>query len=297
MRNARKIPHVALANYNIIRGKNPNQLICVFEGADDLPYYETNFLRVASDVSFSPLIAKGKDQVLGLRELLSKRPSKDIKLRYFVDRDYDNLKEHPEGDDIYCTEGYSIENHIISNDALRRLLISEYKCGIDTDHEALATTEAEYNNRLEIFIEIMKPVNRAIFYARKESVRLACIEDKLSSYMHFDHDEIRPTENDIFTLIGWPAEISKDNISQHDVMFSQLDPTLQWRGKFIYGFFIKMLKLLKDDRTSDAPRYFSKKAGMKFDPNGELIRSLTSMSTIPGSLTEFILACRVMQPD
>lgn len=286
MRASRNNPQVALISYTTVRGKNPEKLICVFEGYEDLPYYETIFNRVGNSTEFTSIIAKGKDQVLALRHALQNNHYQDDKVRFFIDQDFDGMKGHSFGDDIYVTEGYSIENHLADAGILSSLLNSEFKCCPD-DESAVKNVNILFDEFLGAFFEIMRPVNQAIFYARTHDVKLTNIEDRIGEYFLFTLDSITDKKSDYFKLIGWPVDLARDTSSVESV-FSKMDPHMQWRGKFIFELFVKFLHQLKNDRTSDTPRFFAKKAGVKFDPNGEIIRSLASLSAIPPSLSAFV---------
>lgn len=290
MRASRNSARVALINYATIRGKNPTRLICVFEGLEDLPYYETIFTRTINSSNFASLIAKGKDQVLELREILKKQQEQDHLIRYFVDRDFDYLKGHNHGEDIYVTEGYSIENHMVSKDILTKIVSSEFKCCADGDFQALDKTAELFEQFLHQFFEIMEPVNKAIFHARNKGIELKNIEDRVTEYITLSMEGLHPSGKDIFQLIGWPDDHARDT-SESDQCFAEIDPHTGWRGKFIFGLFIKTLHLFKTDRTCDNPQLFAKKSGVRFDPNGETVRSFASISSIPASLGDFISSC------
>lgn len=287
MRASRSKPQVALIDYTTVRGKNPGRLICVFEGLEDLPYYETIFNRLGGVTDFAPVIARGKDQVLGLRKILHKNSIKDNRVVFFVDNDFDGLKGHQAGEDIYVTDGYSIENHLANTAILSSLLYSEFKCCSDGDHEAVEKINNLFKEFLEVFFEIMRPVNKAIYYARIHGVRLNNIESGVGEYFLLTLDSVKIRDVDYYDLIGWPADRDRD-VSSIDEQFSKMDPHMEWRGKFMFELFVKFLNQIKIDRTSDSPRFFSKKTGVKFDPNGEIIRSLASLSSIPSSLSVFI---------
>lgn len=287
MRASRKSPQVALTKYNVMRGKNPYTLIFVFEGEDDFPYYETIVKRIRSDIYFSPLIANGKDQVLGLRKLILRQKTKDKKICFFVDKDYDGPKNEETGEDLYISEGYSIENHLVSESTLRSLLKSEYKCHLPEDEEDIEYIVGKFYDLLNMFFNEMFEANLAIYHARQQKIELKSIDNKISRYISINIDKVEKTENCHFELIGWPEDRNKDiEISKDN--FCMLDPHMEWRGKYIYDFFIKILKILKDDRTSNQPHIFSKKRGMKYDPNNEVTRSLTALSDAPKSLIYFL---------
>lgn len=291
MREGRRTPRVALINYTTVRGKNPEKLICIFEGLEDLPYYETIFNRTIN-IDFASVIAKGKDQVLGLRDILLRNDDPDKNVRFFVDHDFDGLKGHPPGEDIYVTDGYSIENHLVTKDILRSLLSSEYKCSAEAEYDAIERVSILFESFLDRFFEIMRPVNRAIYYARTHGVELKNIEDRVTEYVLVTLNGLSPTDNDYFSLIGWP-ETEPKKFFEVEESFSKIDPHLQWRGKFIFDLFTKFLHALKIDRTKDSPEHFPKKLGIKFDPNGEIIRTLASLSEIPITLSKFLNSCNI----
>lgn len=287
MRASRKSPQVALTKYHTLRGKRPSTLIFVFEGEDDLPYYETIVRRVNSKIYFSPLIANGKDQVLGLREIISNQKVRDERICFFIDKDYDDSKGHKTGSDLYISEGYSIENHLVSETALRSLLKSEYKCFLPEDDDEVEAIITKFYTLLDRFFEQMFEANLAIYHARKNNVRLRNIEDRISKYLDFDFNEVKKSDTCHLELIGWPDDKEKV-FNSSKTEFQKLNPEMDWRGKFIYDFFTKILKILKDDRTSSNPKIFSRKQGIRYDPNGEMIRSLTTLSETPKTLEAFI---------
>lgn len=289
MRKAREIPQVVLQQYSSIRSKGKESLICVFEGNDDLPYYGTVFKIVANDHAFAPILSKGKEQLLAFRQLLTKRTEDDPHIAYFIDRDFDGYKGYPEGEDIYCTDGYSIENQMVGTDVLRELLASEYKCESSNDAECIDAIVHHYEARLNEFVDVMRPVNNIIYYARKNKIPLSGIENKIRKYLRFEGDSIVAKDNNIYELVGWPESIDYSLIDFYDESFLRLDPVVSWRGKFLFGFFVEMLTHYKADRTSEQPQYFGSKVGVKFDPRGESVRVFAILSPIPVPLREFIL--------
>jgi len=292
MRQAREIPQVVLQQYSSIRSKGGDALICVFEGNDDLPYYGTIFKLVANDNAFAPILSRGKEQLLAFRKMLSKREHADQNIAYFIDKDFDGLKGYPAGDDIYCTEGYSIENQMVGHEVLCELLGSEYKCEASNDGECVADIAQHYKARLAEFVEVMRPVNEVIYYARKNKVALSGIENKIRKYLKVENDAVTSTGNDIFELVGWPPNVDRSSIDFKDQTFLGLDPVVDWRGKFLYGFFVEMLTFYKSDRTSDQPTHFPNKVSVKFDPRGETVRTFAICAPVPDSLRRFILSLK-----
>ncbi|PAA02521.1 hypothetical protein CJU76_13560 [Pseudomonas fragi] len=292
MRKAREIPQVVLQQYSNIRSKSEDKLICVFEGNDDLPYYGTVFKLVAGDHAFAPILSKGKEQLLAFRQILSKREQADNNIAYFIDKDFDGFKGYPEGDDVYCTDGYSIENQMVGPEVLCELLRSEYKCEASNDGECVDAIVQHYEAMLTEFVDVMRPVNKVIYYARKNKVYLSSIENRIRKYLKVEGDTVISAGNDIFELVGWPPTVDFSNVDFEDPSFLELDPKASWRGKFLYGFFVEMLTLYKTDRTSDQPTHFTNKVGMKFDPRGESVRLFAVCAPVPDSLKHFILSLK-----
>lgn len=290
LRLARNKPHVALLDYNVIRSKAPNSLVCVFEGHEDYPYYDTVFRRLIDKVDYRALVVNGKDQVLGLRELLLKREATiEKKVAYFIDKDFDGFKQFQPSEDTYCTAGYSIENNLCSHAILRPLLAQEYFCYRTGEESAIETLIENFLERLSEFTDVMRDSNRAIFFARTNSIRLQGINNQITKYISVDLNRISASGINHLTLIGWPDDIDANVIPAAITEFEALSPLQDWRGKFVLGVYTELLHKLKDDRCSAAPRHFKVKAGMKFNPKGDIIRTLALLSPIPQCLRTFTL--------
>lgn len=288
MRAARNTPLIALQQYIVLRSKASEDFICVFEGFEDYPYYDTIFRRIRDDFKYRPLIVKGKDQVLGLRNLLSKRESPDTgKVAYFIDRDFDGFKGHDPSADTYCTSGYSIENNLCCPPSLPELLLSEFECLNTEDEETVPSISKLFDKRLGEFSQVMKEANKLIYYARKNNIRLSGIENQITKYIHISLDKISPKETDILKLIGWPATDDASLIPGSIADFDGLDPLRDWRGKFVLAIYTELLHKLKDDRCSQAPKYFKRKSGIKFNPKGDIIRTLAILAPVPACLRSF----------
>lgn len=294
MRAARSTPHIALQQYLILRSKATKDFVCVFEGADDYPYYDTIFRRIRDGFSYQPLIVKGKDQVLGLRELLSKRTDPESSsVAYFIDKDFDGYKGHQPSPNLYCTHGYSIENNLCNLSALQDLLLSAYECLHTEDQANIPKIRSMVTQRLDEFYTLMAKPNRIIFYARKNNIRLTAIENQITKYINITLDSVTATSADVLKLIGWPENTDDSFIPNHIPEFESLNASQDWRGKFLFGVYLELLNKLKDDRCSKTPKFFSKKNGIKFNPKGDVIRTLAILSPIPSCLRAFStsLAC------
>src|SRR5687767_4510556 len=76
--------------------------IFIFEGRGDFGPYRVWISRIRNDLRYARIDADGKDQALDLRQRLrSDSGNLGSGVYFFVDRDFDDLKGHTDGADIY----------------------------------------------------------------------------------------------------------------------------------------------------------------------------------------------------
>lgn len=284
MQRSTKEPVVILHRITTLRSKYPETNIFVFEGNDDVLYYDVILKNIDSSKEYTPICGKGKDQLLGARDLCYDNGSK--KIYFFIDKDFDGFKKYKETENVYCTENYSIENNIVSIDSFKSLLNNEF--GLVKTEEDFSDFSEKLINLINDFNEKMKETNLAIFYLRKKDIKSGSIENNISKYINITLEGVSITDNDIYDLVSFPNDVDKSKIYTLIDDFEKLDPIKEWRGKFIIGFFKEVLKLLKRDRTSNAPKFFREKYGMDFNVDSNIIRILSSISKPHESLVEFI---------
>lgn len=291
MRDARRIPQVALQRYNALRSKNAGRLVCAFEGAEDVTFYEVAFRRVRDDLSHSALVCNGKDQVLGLRSLLrSNVAAANDPVAFFIDHDFDGFKGHADGADIYCTPTYSIENMCVDVDVLTSLLRAEFKCSDESADDDIRAITGIFEARKAEFLAAMEFPNRMLFYARRTRVKLAPVENDLRKYINVSLTQVRPVADaaEMLKLVGFSDAPDLLLVENEAIAFGELDPVNQWRGKFIYSFFRKILSEIKEDRGRRPPTHFAKRANVTFDPASDITRAIASMIKLPTCLISFI---------
>lgn len=289
MRQGRNIPQVTLQRYNQLRSRCPGRIICAFEGFDDVTFYDVMFKRIAS-FEYVPLVCKGKDKVLDLRVLLARNTAEDSdKVRYFVDHDFDGLKGHSPGGDLYCTPSYSFENLLVSRNVLESLLRSEYRCSDENGDLDIRKIGEIFGARLAEFIEYIREANHLIYLARITGVRLKEIQEDLKKYVLIRLDCIVPATDpeELPALVGYEYAPQAADLLTCVGAFNELDPVLHWRGKFLFAFFRKFLAELKEDRGSNLPKYFTQRSNMNFSPGSDVVRPLASMIPVPECLRAF----------
>lgn len=289
MRAAREKDVVSLQSYNTARSKHPSIAMIVLEGDEDPIYYGTMIGKTNPDLTWVPLVCKGKDRVLSLRVLLERNKDIDASLTYFiVDHDFDHLKGHQPGPNLYCTPSYSIENLLISDEVLNALLLGEYKCG--AGDESIGTIRGLFEDRLAEFVVAMELANRTLHFCRTKKLYSGSVENRIKQYLSISLDAVssKYDETDVGKLVGFSDELDISAIGETTEAFDRLDPMKDWRGKFVLSTFVELLSLLQEDGNMKVPKYFQERRKVSFNPKSSTIRVLASIAPAPTCLRDFI---------
>ena len=293
LREARKRPQTLLLGYLTLRSKNHNSLICIFEGNDDVQFYQAFFSKNERNIDFIPFTCNGKDNVLELRKLLTdncEEKENNYLTAYFIDKDFDDYKGYQPSNNIYCTPTYSIENILVSEHILKNLMQGEFHCNDEDGTEDTQAILTLYRERLKEFTTIFKEINLLIYHARINTITLTNIEDDIRKYVKINIDKIEQKydSNAALSLLGYSIIPDSKKLSETKKAFEKLDPLNDWRGKFLFSFFIKFLSDLKEDRCNKTPSYFKKSKKVNFNPHNDIIRILASIAKTPACLNKFI---------
>ncbi len=290
-RDSRTSPAVLKARVIAIRSRDANIWIFVYEGADDVGVYEEWIRAIDEQLAFEPVVGSGKDQVLGLRANLQKSQSSlHFRTLYFIDKDFDGLKGRVPGPDLFCTKRYSIENYVVCEEALRSILLDELRCANDGNDPGRAVEQ--FCLSYDDFLRTMREVNLRIFAARRSSIRLSAIEDRIHKYVdvNLTNSIIKFKQVDLETLVPAVPRQHIDITLPIETEFNNLDPRHGYRGKFAYGFFRSWVELLAQDRRAAGPRLFAQQsARTTFSANILTLRSLASRMKVPMELRAFIM--------
>lgn len=303
MATASRDPAVALMKYNKLRGRQTNGLVFAFEGHDDPIFYHTIAQRCSFESPFHILVVDGKDMVLGLRKLL--RESKEAVMgdgvAFFVDADFDGLKGHPPGSDLYVTPTYSIENILANLASLKSLLSLEFKLYEEGLHNDLDPILDLYSNALKDFYQKIRDVNRLIFFGRTKSREvincgIKALDDSSDRFFTFNKSSFQVMNQcggeKIKEVVVFDADFDLSVVDMVDDDFNKLDPANQWRGKFQFSFFKQFLAALVEDRNSANSKHFTKGKGkVKLNlATDSAFRLLSTACEVPPCLRSFFLA-------
>lgn len=292
---------VSIMRFNKFRGKLPDERILVVEGNEDPVFYSAIFNRLRIKDCEIFFIAKGKDNVLGLRDYISrsKEAAKTGETIYFIDKDFDGLKGMPPGNDIYITPTYSIENIVVCRSALRQLLLTRFKLADAETFDDVDRILGKFDELLTQHEIALAEANRIIHFVRKRSLAgekytSGSISENCSKFADVDHADLsvkqQATGNALLELIAVCRTIDATEFEKLENEFCSLNSVTEWRGKFLFYLFRRFVSILSEDRNSKAPLFFSKGGGkISLDTSANsFIGTLASLCEIPDCLRDFM---------
>lgn len=289
-RRGRRSPAVLKISLSYIRSRDQSIPVLIFEGHRDCGPYRAWISRIRDALAYERIWADGKDQVLEFRRRL-KEDASDLAagVFFFVDRDFDDLKGHPAGPDVFCTDRYSVENYLVSDRVLQNLLVEEFQCDSIEDRDKVS---AMYRQVLSEFSQSVRSINQRIFIGRRLGIIECGIGEVASRHITISLSSVadRYTPEIIAELLPFTREPTDEEVESLSREFDALEPVSRYRGKFFLSFFFRWLELLAVERRQPAESLFSRALDVKFSVQKIQLDSLASRAEIPAGLPEFIAA-------
>lgn len=218
------------------------------EGKDDLSFYQGPIEQLLpSNWRLELIEARSRAQVLDLLDYVDWSLYARKRICYFVDRDLSDFQvgEAPSAENLYITDGYSIENDVVDFGTMARVLREVFNITRMTEAELLRIREL-YESNLAVFQQAMTPVMAQILLWKRdgETPNLDNVQPKA----FFEITEGRLTLKQEFassaSRITDAAERAKarpstlDQISLAEAEFrSKQGPTRLIRGKYVLWLF------------------------------------------------------------
>jgi hypothetical protein len=243
MRDARRSPAVLKTRLASLRSSSLNLPILGFEGDDDKIIYKAWINRVSDQFSYLTFACGGKDQLLKLRAmLLQDKTGLANGVYFFVDRDFDDLRGHPPGVDIFVTERYSVENYLVDPIVVDQILDLEFHC-----HESLvlrARLLDLFRDCYQQFLFYCREVNRRLFIARCQGIEIKPLPGSISKLAIVKFDSVTEAAETPANLVVYLSKPDETYFEELNEKFSILEPATRYRGKFALLFLKKWLQEL-----------------------------------------------------
>lgn len=296
LRDSRKRATANFIKFTRLKSKHGSSLFCCFEG-DDIKYYGSrieNILQSNPDKVHN-ITCGGKKEVLKFYNIINKNKDyADVRIAYFVDKDFDESIIEIYDNKIYETPCYSIENLYTTQSAFKRILKSEFNINEYDD---------EYNICLNIFIERQKEFHEKIklfnvwTHCQRDSsncgetTRLNLADFKLNKIIseinltkikaNYDKEKIESLFPDAFV-------ISDDILNQKITILGKFNPQLYFRGKFEIEFLYIFIKALQSE-FGKHNGLIKKQAGVQINISKKnLISELSQYADTPNCLKQYL---------
>lgn len=287
--------HEFLATYD----KTEKSVYAFVEGRDDIAFYR-GFIEqtIPDDWTVKLWCAGNKDKVIHLHSNIDWKRFPKTRIVFFVDRDLaDFTKEMlPKDDNVYVTDGYSIENYIVTRPTCERVLIEV--CNLSE----LSNDEKEkildlFDEQLIRFKESLIPVMAWIIHW-KRSGQKPCLDDIVMKHLFNVVDgklQIKKKPKNFSSIekyIHKQCNISykpNEKVSTVISEFVRADGLKRFiRGKYILWFLVEFSLSIHKAISKYSSR-FSKPPKMHISfshSNGMLL--LATRTRIPKSLRKFL---------
>jgi len=286
---ARQRSSVIKMKFLNFRSKFPEGQVFAVEGDDDKIVYSYWISRVFPSLAFEFFICLGKREVRNLcNSLHADLSGSNREIAYLVDRDFDDLAGFDSVENVFMLDRYSIENYLVERDVLSETVKVAFPGSGDPAHrEALCEVFQKDYMR---FLEIVAPLNRRVFFARKTKLDIDdLMPDSLSKLATVALGEVIPCEPPAEDAIP-PHEPRCAASEELHLEFDALDPPQRYRGKFSYKFLRSWLDRLSDEYRNPKLGFFPPQeaptAKIKHDEMS--LGALAYRSRLPHKLDAFL---------
>lgn len=242
--SARRSPSVVKIKLLNLRSNYPRGFVFAVEGDIDKSIYSHWIARVKPNLSYEFLVLKGKKQIRQLKNSLSKDLgglSADV--RFFVDRDFDDLTGFHDAANVFMLDRYSIENYLTDPETLGAALVTAYPC--DGHPQIRRNIKRRYASDLNCFLDALIDLNVRIYIARRLGIDIDDhMPNSIAGYVDISLGNITNLNRDASQDIPLPNILSPIIILTLQNEFYELPRITRHRGKFMYKFFLKWIEKL-----------------------------------------------------
>ena len=275
-------------------GPVESDIFLFVEVEEDRVYYMTTLLKYRELDHIEVYICNGKAGVFALHELARREFGISYRTLFFIDRDHDALLglQPPEASNMYVTDGYSFENGLVSEQAIRVMLrlYTPYRRNVSRLGERLRS----YSGGHQRFIQIMRPLMASTLSAREQGLELKLSLASLAKFVRLDSLETVRRVHRGFVDFRHCCELSEARVCLARVKgWSRRlsnEPSEAWlRGKFEFWFFMQWIKrswawLERVRRQRGEQRRIQQPQASSL----QIIRELAASLPSPDSLTHFL---------
>ncbi|WP_433751892.1 DUF4435 domain-containing protein [Paenibacillus amylolyticus] len=296
LKESRRGATVAFMKFTLLKERHSSDFFCCFEG-DDVKYYGArveNILKIDID-NMHFFNCGGKAEVIKFYDMINKDDHyENVKISYFVDKDFDGDLSEKYSTHIYQTPVYSVENYYTTISAFKKILKYEFN-----------VTEAEHDFKILLDLYTARQIE---FHTHTKLINawLWCQRDLYSSAENsklnldqFNLKKIVPvislfevTSNYTITkleqLFPESKVITKEALDLKLEEIANVNPQERFRGKFEIDFLFEFIESLKNELTKKEP-IIKKRPGVKINQSKKnMISELSQYAYTHKSLADYL---------
>jgi len=271
----------------------------IVEGKDDPMFYRNAIERfLPNDWTVDLIPAGNRHKVIELHDSMNWGAYPRRRVAFFIDQDLAayGVCPHPVSDNIYVTDGYSIENSIVCSETFIRVLAEAYNV-MDATPEESHTISDTFEENLQAFNQAMLPIMAQILRWRIENQKCNLNNLTLSPIFHFTDGiiQIRPDFSDVVSRVNHLAnacqapQSSQAELEESRTSFESLETHERFvRGKYLTWFLSSCLTHMHASINKFVSSYQNApKPRLPVGPNNIMVLA-ASRARIPESLRNFI---------
>ncbi|MFC0805460.1 DUF4435 domain-containing protein [Ensifer sp. P24N7] len=238
-------------NFLLRYQKAAKQVYGFIEGKEDPMFYRSIIeASIPSDWTVALFPCGGKEKVFEVRSALDWSRFASQRVCFFVDRDlsdYINDAGFVLADNVYVTDGYSIENDVISSGLLHRL-ISEVFNIQNLEVDETDTLSSLFDREVERFRLALVPLMAQILLWRKAQANAPLNKLDLKDFFNISDGVLSITFENKYAMVqaaslnvGAPCASNSDLDAAEAEFTGANDYTRFIRGKFLLWFLAKFV--------------------------------------------------------
>lgn len=260
LRQAPTSPQAKLNTFLAVFRPDGKKVAAFLEGRDDPAFFRFHLESTtrARQLGLDFYILGNKSEVLEARKFVGSRYPNNPRVLFFVDKDHDDLLGSPLGTvsdkTLFVTRGYAIENYLVSEDAVRVVLMDLW--GLDSSNPAVPVACSQFATAIQQFYASVRPWMAWLLAARRRGLRPSA--DNLSlrrvcsiiglATVSFDWPTDSTQRSNLFLitcgLTTGPTDVEVETVERE---LAQLPPKTWVRGKVELTFLVLFLEHLTSE--------------------------------------------------
>lgn len=283
--------------FKLIYKKNSNIIFAFCEGKDDISFYRGPIEECLKD-NWSIQIWElgGVKNVLKLFKKFDWRRFNKHQVLFFIDRDLSSFTKIPlpKKLNIYITDGYSIENSIVTKNTCERIISELFKFH-DLSYKNKLYIQNAFERELSKFTIALIPIMIQIIYWKKKQTK-ACL-DQIEMKHFFSLNkcslQLKNTQNihkHIHSQCDIPFEENPKRLREEARLHSQSELNMYIRGKYLLWYLVEFcLSFHRDCKQISMPhKLLSQPKKVVNFAHSNAVPLISSRYRCPGSLKDFL---------